>query len=124
TVESVMASTYYPREIIVIDDGSTDKTGDEVRAVIASHPEQNVRLVTIPNGGKANALNNGVAAAVHPIIVVLDADAVLDKDAIGHFMPHFNDPHMAAVAGKVRTTNASNFLDIFQTLEYAIGQNI
>jgi cellulose synthase/poly-beta-1,6-N-acetylglucosamine synthase-like glycosyltransferase len=124
TVESVMASTYYPREIIVIDDGSTDNTGDEVRAVIAAHPEQNVRLVTIPNGGKANALNNGVDAAQYPIIVVLDADAVLDKNAISYFMPHFNDADMAAVAGKVRTTYASGFLDMFQTLEYAIGQNI
>ena len=47
-----------------------------------------------------------------------------DPDAVGYFVPHFADPQMGAVAGKVRTTNASNMLDIFQTLEYAIGQNI
>ncbi len=124
TVESVIASTYYPREIVVIDDGSTDGTADEVRKVIEAYPNEGVRLMSIPNGGKAHALNVGIADAKYSIIAVLDADAVLDSQAIGKFMPHFADPLVGAVAGKVRTTDSSGFLDIFQTLEYAIGQNI
>ncbi len=124
TVESVIGSTYYPREIIVIDDGSTDTTADEVRGVIAAHPNEGVRLISIQNGGKAHALNVGVYQSQYNVIVVLDADAVLDTQAVSKFMPHFADPLVGAVAGKVRTTESSGFLDIFQTLEYAIGQNI
>lgn len=124
TVESVIASSYYPREIIVINDGSKDNTGSEVQSVIDAHPEQNIRLITTENGGKARALNVGTEAAQYEIIVVLDADAVLDRDAVSYFVPHFADPLIAAVAGKVRTTSSSGFLDLFQTLEYAIGQNI
>jgi hypothetical protein len=44
--------------------------------------------------------------------------------AVSYFLPHFSDEKVAAVAGRVRTTNSSNLLDLFQTLEYAIGQNI
>ncbi len=124
TVESIIASSYYPREIIVINDGSKDNTGAEVEAVIEAHPNENLKLITTENGGKAAALNVGIAVAKNEIIVVLDADAVLDRDAVSYFVPHFNDPQIAAVAGKVRTTDAPGFLDIFQTLEYAIGQNI
>jgi cellulose synthase/poly-beta-1,6-N-acetylglucosamine synthase-like glycosyltransferase/peptidoglycan/xylan/chitin deacetylase (PgdA/CDA1 family) len=124
TVESIIGSTYYPREIIVIDDGSTDSTPDEVRKVVAAFPNEGVRLITIPNGGKAHALNIGIASSQYGVIVVLDADAVLDSGAVSKFMPHFADPLVGAVAGKVRTTDSSHFLDISQTLEYAIGQNI
>jgi cellulose synthase/poly-beta-1,6-N-acetylglucosamine synthase-like glycosyltransferase/peptidoglycan/xylan/chitin deacetylase (PgdA/CDA1 family) len=124
TVESVIASTYYPREILVIDDGSTDGTADEVHKVIAAYPNEGVRVVSIPNGGKAHALNIGIADSQYSIIVVLDADAVLDSQAVSKFIPHFADPLVGAVAGKVRTTDSSHFLDISQTLEYAIGQNI
>src|SRR5581483_684829 len=98
TVESVIASTYYPREIIVIDDGSVDNTAKEVQSVIAAHPTQNIRLISVQNGGKARALNLGTEAAQYELIVVLDADAVLDKDAVGYFVPHFLDPEVAAVA--------------------------
>ncbi len=124
TIESLVRTHYKNREIIVIDDGSKDKTGQEVQSVIAAHPDEKIRLITTANGGKASALNIGVEGASHEIVVVLDADAVLDPDAISYFVSHMSDPTVGAVAGKVRTTNASNMLDIFQTLEYAIGQNI
>jgi cellulose synthase/poly-beta-1,6-N-acetylglucosamine synthase-like glycosyltransferase len=124
TIESLVRAEYRNREIIVIDDGSKDNTPGEVQSVIASHPGENIRLISIENGGKANALNVGVEAAHHGIIVVLDADAVLDPQAISYFVPHFEDPQVGAVAGRVRTTDSLNMLDIFQKLEYAIGQNI
>lgn len=124
TVESVIRTTYRTREVIVINDGSKDDTAKEVEAVIAANPEHDIRLISVENGGKARALNIGTAAAKHDIIVVLDADAVLDTDAVSYFVPHFDDERVGAVAGRVRTTNASNMLDMFQTLEYAIGQNI
>jgi cellulose synthase/poly-beta-1,6-N-acetylglucosamine synthase-like glycosyltransferase len=124
TVESVIRTSYPRREIIVINDGSKDNTAAEVESVIRAYPNDQVRLITIENGGKARALNIGLANAQYDIIVVLDADAVLDKEALWHFTKHFVDEHVGAVAGKVRTTASSTLLDLFQMLEYAIGQNI
>jgi peptidoglycan/xylan/chitin deacetylase (PgdA/CDA1 family)/GT2 family glycosyltransferase len=124
TVESVIRTSYPTREIIVIDDGSKDNTSAEVEAVIRAYPNDGVRLVRVENGGKARALNTGLEYAKYDTIVVLDADAVLDKDALWHFTRHFADPNVGAVAGKVRTTGSSTLLDLFQTLEYAVGQNI
>ncbi|HVV39096.1 MAG TPA: glycosyltransferase [Candidatus Paceibacterota bacterium] len=124
TVESIIRSSYPKREIIVLDDGSTDDTSGEVQAVIDAYPADDVRMLRLVNGGKATALNSGIQEAKHEIIVVLDADAVLEKDALLHFAKHFADPKVGAVAGKVRTTGSSRALDIFQTLEYSIGQNI
>lgn len=124
TLESVIRSSYPRREIIVINDGSKDNTAAEVESVIRAYPNDQVRLITIENGGKARALNIGLTKAQYEIVVVVDADAVLDKEALWHFTKHFADEQVGAVAGKVRTTASSTLLDLFQTLEYAIGQNI
>lgn len=124
TVESVIRSSYPRREIIVVDDGSKDNTSGEVEGVMRAYPNDGVRLVRTENGGKARALNVGIENAQYDIIVVLDADAVLDKEALWHFTKHFVYPDVGAVAGKVCTTGSSTLLDLFQKLEYAIGQNI
>jgi cellulose synthase/poly-beta-1,6-N-acetylglucosamine synthase-like glycosyltransferase/peptidoglycan/xylan/chitin deacetylase (PgdA/CDA1 family) len=124
TIESVLQSTHTKREILVIDDGSTDNTGMLVREVIARHPKQPIRLIQVENGGKARALNHGLRAASYEICAVVDADAVLDPEALTNFIRHFANPAVAAVAGKVCTTQNTYTLDLFQTLEYAIGQNI
>ncbi len=124
TVESVLRSTHARREVVVVDDGSTDKTGDIVRQVIAEHMTEPIRLVQVENGGKARALNHAIKAARYDVCAVLDADAVLDPDALTYFVSHFSDLSIAAVAGKVGTTQSTYTLDLFQALEYAIGQNI
>jgi cellulose synthase/poly-beta-1,6-N-acetylglucosamine synthase-like glycosyltransferase len=124
TVESVLRTTHPLWEVIVIDDGSHDDTSGAVRSVIANHPWAPVRLLEVKNGGKASALNQGTEVALYDIIAVLDADAVLDQEALTHFSKHFYDPRVGAVAGKVSTTGNTKWLDIFQSLEYAVGQNI
>lgn len=124
TIESVLRSTHARREIIVIDDGSTDRTGDIVQQVIRDHLSEPIRLIQVENGGKARALNHGLQEAKYDVCAVLDADAVLDPAALGNFAIHFLDPQTGAVAGKVGTTQSTRLLDTFQALEYAIGQNI
>lgn len=124
TIESVRRARYANREIIIVDDGSKDKTGAEAQGVIDTYPSEKIRLLTIDNGGKARAINIAMKEACHEIIVVLDADAVLHPDALGYFITHFANPNVAAVAGKVATTASKNFLNICQTIEYAVGQNI
>lgn len=124
TVESIASSLYPEREAIIIDDGSKDNTAQEVKGVILRYPNEAIQLIQVENGGKASALNTALTYAKHEIIVVLDADAVLENNALYYFARHFADPKVGAVAGKVCTTRRGGILDIFQRLEYAVGQNI
>ena len=70
-VSSVLAQTYRPVECIVVDDGSTDGTAEVVRSFGSE-----VRLVTQPNKGVANARNSGAAVANGAFLAFLDADDV------------------------------------------------
>jgi cellulose synthase/poly-beta-1,6-N-acetylglucosamine synthase-like glycosyltransferase/peptidoglycan/xylan/chitin deacetylase (PgdA/CDA1 family) len=124
TIESVIRSTHRVWEIVVIDDGSKDNTANEVRRVIEAYPSKPIVLIQKSNSGKASSLNVGVNEAKHDIIAILDADAILDTEALGHFVAHFVDERVAAVAGKVSTTRSTGLLDLLQSLEYAVGQNI
>jgi len=68
-IDSVLAQTYRPREVIVVDDGSTDATGD----VIARYGER-VMSLRQPNRGQAAARNAGLRAAHGALVAFLDAD--------------------------------------------------
>jgi GT2 family glycosyltransferase/O-antigen/teichoic acid export membrane protein len=72
-IESALAQTYHPLEVIVVDDGSTDRS----RQVIAAYGER-IRRVLQANGGQAAALNAGFAASRGEIIFFLDADDRLE----------------------------------------------
>ncbi|NMU82712.1 glycosyltransferase family 2 protein, partial [Vibrio parahaemolyticus] len=80
SVRRVLASTAVRLEIIVIDDGSQDGTGDIVERAFADEPR--VRLLRLENGGKARALNQGLAIANGEFIVALDADTQFPKKTI------------------------------------------
>lgn len=123
-VRSVLQNTYPNKEIIVLDDGSTDKTGDIVEEICKKNPGEPLKLVRLENGGKARALRIGVELAHGELIAVVDGDAALDKQALGMLVRHFNDPKVGAVAGKVETAKEKTVLSAFQALEYAMGQNI
>src|SRR5690348_10269988 len=68
-IDSVLAQTHQPIEIIVVDDGSTDQTAQ----IAAAYPAP-VRVLRKPNGGPASARNMGIAAATGSWIALLDAD--------------------------------------------------
>lgn len=121
TIQSALALTYPQKEIIVVDDGSTDSTLKIARETAISKP---VTVVSKPNGGKWSALNKGVESARGEIIVCIDADTRLDKDAIEPMLRHFNDPKVAAVAGNVKVGNRNKTLTKLQALEYVTSINI
>lgn len=124
TLNSVVRNSYTQREIIVIDDGSTDATPSIVEEFCRANPTHPIKLLRLENGGKARALTIGTNLAKGELIIIVDGDAALDKNAIARLVPHFVDPIIGAVAGKVETTKEKTFLSAFQTLEYAMGQNI
>jgi peptidoglycan/xylan/chitin deacetylase (PgdA/CDA1 family) len=80
TVERILASHYPDMEVLVIDDGSKDHTAYIVRSHFTHDPRVNV--LSISNGGKANALNVGLHQARGDVIVALDADTQFNPDTI------------------------------------------
>jgi len=122
TVRAVLANDYPGLEIIVIDDGSVDGTGDEVAARFAG--ESRVCLIRQANAGKAAALNRGMEAARGEIVVCFDADTQIAPQGIGLIVRHFADPALGAVAGNVKVGNRVNVLTRWQSIEYITSQNL
>ena len=83
-----------------------------------------MRLITQPNRGKPAALNHGLAAATGEIVVTIDADTSVNRDAVTKLVRHFADPRVAAVAGNVKVMNRNNWLTRWQALEYITSQNL
>lgn len=121
TLESILASDYDGAlEILVIDDGSTDDTRERVRRIA----DTRVRLVEQANHGKAYALQRGVSAARHEVLVFLDADTQFDRAAIRHLVAPFHDTRVGAVSGHARVGNLRSLLARCQDLEYVCGFNL
>jgi cellulose synthase/poly-beta-1,6-N-acetylglucosamine synthase-like glycosyltransferase len=127
-----MTALRYPRyEIVIVDDGSTDDTFDRLRRqfdlvevprvmpdevpyrtqvlsvhVARGNPEA-LTVVRKTNGGKADALNVGINLARHPLVCMVDADSVLDPDALLSVAKPFGDDplRVAACGGVVRIAN-------------------
>lgn len=89
-LESVLAQTYQPLEVIVVDDGSTDET-----ARIARHYGDRVRYVWQPNAGETSARNLGITVAQGEYIAFLDADDVWHSEKLEQQTARFQEqPHL------------------------------
>lgn len=121
TIENLLNCDYPNYEIVFVDDGSKDKTYENVNLVYGNHPK--VKVTTKPNGGKASALNFGIRMANGVFLVCIDADTLLLPDAIGKMMACFEDERVAAVAGNVKVGNKVNMLTNWQSVEYITSQN-
>jgi len=122
TIRSVLELSYSQKEIIVVDDGSRDDTLKIARFMEIDNP---LRVISKKkNGGKWRALNKGIASSKSDIIVCIDADTVLDKNAIQPLISHFIDSKVGAVAGNIKVGNRDNILTKLQALEYISNLNI
>jgi len=112
----------YPHyEIIVVDDGSTDDTFSLASSVSRESTTIPVRVVTKRNGGKADALNTGLALARGEFVMCMDGDTKLSRNSLRAMIRHFDDPRVGGVAGNVRVLNRENVLTKVQALEYVEG---
>jgi cellulose synthase/poly-beta-1,6-N-acetylglucosamine synthase-like glycosyltransferase len=133
SVRSFLSLHYPGHEVIVVNDGSTDDTLDvlrrefglipsvhPMRQELSSAPVRGVYtaeaspLIVIDklNGGKADALNAGVSAARYPLVCCVDADIVLEEEALLRIVrPMAESSDVAAVGGLVRVANGSRIED-------------
>jgi peptidoglycan-N-acetylglucosamine deacetylase len=119
----VLASENVRIEVIVIDDGSKDRTSEVVDSAFGN--DARVHLIKLENGGKARALNQGLAAAKSEIVVALDADTQFEPDTIARLARWFAaDGRLAAVAGNAKVGNRINVVTKWQALEYVTAQNL
>ena len=124
TIRSVMMSTYKNLRIIVIDDGSKDRTLEVAREAYPKDIESGrLVILTKPNGGKAEALNFALEHLEEDIYIGIDADGVIAHDAIGRLVCHFANPKIGAVAGNAKVGNRVNLWTRWQALEYITSQN-
>jgi cellulose synthase/poly-beta-1,6-N-acetylglucosamine synthase-like glycosyltransferase/peptidoglycan/xylan/chitin deacetylase (PgdA/CDA1 family) len=124
TIRSVMMSNYKNIRVIVIDDGSKDRTYDVAReAYPADIASGRLTVLTKQNGGKADALNFALERIDEELYVGIDADGVIAHDAITNLVPHFANPKIGAVAGNAKVGNRVNLWTRWQALEYITSQN-
>ena len=122
-LESLLELRYPAFHVIVVDDGSTDETYARASEVAGRYGNATVRVLRKMNGGKASALNVGIAAASTAFVLCMDGDSRLHRDTLRFAMRHFVDPRVGAVAGNVKVVNRHNLWTRLQALEYVEGLN-
>jgi cellulose synthase/poly-beta-1,6-N-acetylglucosamine synthase-like glycosyltransferase len=124
TIRSVLNSDYRNLHVVVIDDGSSDRTAEVAREAYAAEiAAGRVVVLSKPNAGKAAALNYALELITEEIYVGIDADTVIATDAISRLIPHFEDPRIGAMAGNAKVGNRVNLWTRWQALEYITSQN-
>ena len=120
TCKSLLALNY-PKdklEIILVDDGSTDATKDAMMK-FAEHPQ--VRIICKENGGKHTALNAGIEMTKAELIGCLDADSIVEPDALREIISCFDNPRVAATTAAMSIHKPENMLQHMQNAEYTFG---
>src|SRR5271170_106927 len=125
TVRAALNSDYRNLRVIVIDDGSRDRTLEVARgAFVREEAAGRVLILTKPNAGKAEALNFGIKHIEDAeLFVGIDADTIIAHDAISRLVPHFINPKVGAIAGNAKVGNRVNLWTRWQALEYITSQN-
>jgi cellulose synthase/poly-beta-1,6-N-acetylglucosamine synthase-like glycosyltransferase len=130
-VRSLLAVDYAPYEVVIVDDGSTDGTtatltkafdlielpvGDRlllptarVTHIYVSRRDPRLRVVRKENGGRSDAINAGVNVARHELVALVDADTLVERDALRRIVEVFaEDPDkVVAVGGTIRIANGA-----------------
>jgi cellulose synthase/poly-beta-1,6-N-acetylglucosamine synthase-like glycosyltransferase len=118
TIKSVLGMGY-PKgkmEVIAIDNGSTDRTSEEIKKF------KEVKLLHEKQLGKSHALNKGLSVAKSDIIGVLDADTLVAKDCLDKSVGYFEEGDVGAVTNFIKVRSENGFLRKMQKIEYIYSE--
>ena len=113
TIENLKKIDYKKKEIIIVNDGSTDKTAEIAK-------KSGVRVVSVKKGGKARALNYAIQIARGEIIATVDADSYPEKDILLKSVPFFQNKKVVAVTTKIYVKNKKSLIAKIQEIEYGM----
>jgi glycosyltransferase involved in cell wall biosynthesis len=100
-VESILQQSFDDFELIIVDDGSTDRTSEIVEALAAD--DRRVRIIRLPGRGLVEALNAGVAAATGVYVARMDADDVALRDRLARQVDELDRrPELGVLGTRVR----------------------
>ena len=117
TIKSIAASDYPKFEIIVVDDGSKDKTLSLAKKLAG----KNIRVFHKKNGGKGTALNFGIAKAEGEIVFTMDADTTVDPQSMKRMVRFFKNKDVMSVTPAIVLTPPKGILQRVQYTEYVLG---
>ena len=105
-LDSLLALHYPPEkmEILVVSDGSADGT-DRIAETYAG---RGIRLLRVKQGGKALAINAGIGASRHPVLVFTDVRQTLAPDSLARLMENLADPAVGAASGELTIRNGKS----------------
>ena len=132
TVTSLASIDYYYNgevnfELIVCNDGSEDKTGEELAKLKDKFPHLKIITRVPPRSGKGKGfvLNDALEISKGEIVAVFDADARVDPDFLSIIVPYLNDPEVQGVQSRIKMYNKDeNWLTYMQHVELAGFGNI
>jgi cellulose synthase/poly-beta-1,6-N-acetylglucosamine synthase-like glycosyltransferase len=118
TVARICGEVDLELTVIIVDDGSTDRTLAVARELASA--DSRIQVKSVPRGGKANALNVALALTTTERFVTIDADTHIERGSIRSLLEDFDDEKVDAVSGFIvaKETAKRNLLGSFQRLEY------
>ena len=118
TIRAVFKINYPIEELIVINDGSKDKTKEIVERLLQEFPK--LKVLNKNNSGKADSLNEGIKIAKGELVVVVDADSYPAEDSFGKLVGYFKDKDVGAATCVFVPRNANRFFEKLQDMEYRV----
>lgn len=116
TIKNVLGSDYPKKEVIVVDDESSDNTYQKAKNMSSDV----VRVFTKKHSGKADSVNFGIKKATGEILMILDADTITSKDCLKNIVHYFDDPKVMAALPTIKIQKPKNLVEKCQAIEYVI----